>query len=185
MKKAAILLAAALVFGCGDDDDSNNANNANNANNSDGWAAGGYTVTVLDVTDNCFDGAMDVIVLPDGTPRALPAAVTLPAPGDLPASIDIEFNEPFQDVTGVAIEAAGSGFTTSGTGFSQTGVDITSDGGDCVADMTGTFTLTPGADGLTGSGSLSITSATGADCPAFQAGPPCTVVSNLSAVPAN
>ena len=86
-------------------------------------------------------------------------------------------------MTGVDVEASGTtGIKTSAAGFTQTGVDITADGGDCTADMNVTFDLTASTDGrLTGSGELSITAATGADCPAFQAGPPCTVVSNLSA----
>jgi hypothetical protein len=37
-------------------------------------------------------------------------------------------------------------------------------------------------DTLTGSGTLTFSAATGADCPAFIAGPPCTVTTPLSAV---
>lgn len=178
-----ILLASALVLavGCGGDD---NNTTSNNTTGTSGFAAGNYTVTVLDVDDQCFDGAMDTIVLPSGMARDLPSAVALPASSALPAKIDIEFTAPFQSVTGIDVEAVGdNGLKTSGTGFMQTGVDISAAAdGSCLADMTVTFSLTASTDGnMTGSGSLSITAADGTSCPAFTAGPPCSVTSNLSA----
>lgn len=181
MKRMILVSAVALALGCGGD---NNEENNGTNNGGGGLEAGNYTVTVLDVDDQCFDGAMDTIVLPDGMPRDLPAPVGIPGSADLPGTIDIQFTAPFQSVTGVAVEASGNnGITTSGTGFTQEDVDISSAGdGSCLADMNVTFTLTASADGkLTGSGSLSITAAEGASCPAFQAGPPCSVISNLEA----
>ena len=184
MKKLVFIAASTLVIGLGCGGENNETNNGTNNGGTDGIQGGDYTVTVEDVTDGCFDGAMDTIVLPDGSPRDLPEPVTIPASGDLPATIDINFNDPFQDVTGVEVEAAGNnGIQTAADGFVQQDVNITNDGtGDCLATMNVTFELTQAEPGsLTGSGTLSITEATGADCPAFTAGPPCEVVSNLTA----
>lgn len=168
-------LALAFVAGCGDDEDTNGSGE---------FTAGAFIVTVQSVDDGCFDGAIDTIVLPAGTPRDLPAPVNLPAFTDLPSQIDIQFNDPFQDVTGVPIEASGdNGFRVSGNGFEQSGVDIASAGNDCLADMLVTAEIIASDNNtLTGSGTLAISAATGADCPAFIAGPPCNVTTPLRAV---
>lgn len=169
-------LALAFVTGCGDDDETSGGDGA--------FSAGAFLVTVQSVDDGCFDGAIDTIVLPDGTPRPLPAPVNMPGFADLPSQIDIQFDDPFQDVTGVPIEASGSnGFRVSGNGFEQNGVDIATTGTDCVADMLVTAELIASDnDTLTGTGTLTISAATGADCPSFIAGPPCSVTTPLTAV---
>ena len=179
MKRTVMASAFVLALGCSSSD--NNANSANNTG-TDGFEAGSYTVTVLDVDDQCFDGAMDTIVLPDGTARDLPAPVTLPAYADLPAAIDIQFNAPFDNVTGVQVEASGNNGVTTTSPFVQDAVDISADADmSCFADMTVEFTLTASEAGkLTGSGSLSITSTEGDNCPVGT--PPCSVTSNLEAV---
>lgn len=178
MNKLIALTSIALLtfaFGCGGDDDTTPA--ADSA-----YTSGNFVVTVLDVDDACFDGAMNTIVLPDGTARDLPAPVALPGYADLPAGVDIQFSAPFQSVTGSAFVANGeNGLMTDAAGIVQTGVDI-SDGGDCLADMSVHVQLIASDnDTLTGSGYLEITSATGADCPVF-AGSGCKVTSNVSAV---
>lgn len=179
MKKLMFIAAATLLVACGSNNETNNENNGG----GDGIEPGDYLITVERVTDGCFDNAINAVVLPDGGPRDLPAPVRIPA--ELPGTTDINFNDPFDDVTGIEIEASGNnGVKSAGGGFPQTGVDITTDGtGGCLADMTVSFELTESEPGtLTGTGTLTVTEATGAECPAFTTGPPCDIVTDMTAV---
>ena len=172
---AAIAALALFGAGCGGDDD--------DSSDSTGFSGGSFTVTVTSVQDGCFDGAMNTVVLPEGTPRDLPAPVNVPAWSDLPGQIDIAFNPPFQNVTGVPIEADGdNGIKTTGAGFAQVDVDIGSDGKPCLTNMMVTASLlASGDDKFTGTAVLTITAAEGDDCPAFQSSPPCAVTTPLEA----
>ncbi|MFU8803487.1 MAG: hypothetical protein ACNA8W_06740 [Bradymonadaceae bacterium] len=182
MKRTKYIVLTAIcslaIVACGDSEETEG---------DTGFSGGSFNVTVLSVQDNCFDGAMNTIVLPDGTPNDLPAPVSIPAYSNLPAAVDIEFNAPFQSTSGVQFEVFGeNGLRTAGNGFEQTGVDIAGDGEDCVATMTVTAEfISSGPDSFTGTGTLTITSAEGDDCPAFQTGPPCTVTTPMSAARVN
>ncbi len=176
-----LICVGALLAACGNDD---NGNGDGDGEAATGFSGGNFTVTVESVDDGCFDGAMNTIVLPDGEANDLPAPVSFPDYDDLPTQVDIEFNEPFQDTEGIEFEAAGdNGLRTAGDGFTQTGVDIAAaDGDDCLADMLVTAELSATDDDtFTGTGTLTITSAEGDDCPAFEAGPPCEVTTPMTA----
>ncbi len=174
-----LVLLVGLIFAataCGEPEE-------NDDNGDEGFEGGSFTVTVTNVDDGCLDGAMNTVVIPSGDSSELPAPVSIPDFADLPADLDIQFNEPFDNVTGVTFVAAGSnGLQTDGDGFEQTGVDIAPEGEDCLADMMVTADLVASdADTFTGTGTLSITSTEGDDCPAFQEGPPCSVTTTLTA----
>ena len=173
-----VMCCAGGLMACGGDDDPE-------VNGGEtGFSGGSFVITVQSVQDGCFDGAMNTIVLPTGEPRELPAPVSIPASTDLPAQVDIQFNDPFQDVTGIEFELVGeNGLKTAGEGFTQTGVDIsTAEGDECEADMLVTADLSSqGEDRFTGTGTLTITETRGADCPAFENEPPCTVTTPLTA----
>ena len=173
-----VLCCVAGLVACGGDDD------PEENGGETGFSGGSFTITVQSVQDGCFDGAMNTIVLPTGEPNALPAPVSIPASTDLPAQVDIQFNEPFQNVTGIEFELVGdNSLRTVGEGFTQTGVDISAaEGDECEADMLVTAELTAqGEDRFTGTGTLRITETRGADCPSFQEGPPCNVTTPLTA----
>lgn len=175
-----MVCALALITGCGDDD--NGDDNGDNGNAEEaGFSAGNFTFTAESVDDACFDGAMNTVIDP---PSDFPEPVAIPAFGDLPANIDIAFNEPFADVEGIEFEPVGdNGLRTSGDGFEQLGVDIgTAEGDECDADMMVTAELVATDDDtFTGTGTLEITDAVGEDCPAFLEGPPCEVTTPLTA----
>lgn len=173
-----LVLLVGLVFalsGCGEPEE--------NGNGDEGFAGGNFTVTISNVDDFCFDDAMVSVILPTGEPSQLPAPVSIPASADLPANVDIEFNDPFNDVTGVAFEASGAnGLRTSGDGFAQNGVNIAPEGEDCDVNMLVTVDLVSSdADTFSGTGTLTITEATGENCPVFQDEPPCTVTTTVTA----
>lgn len=180
-----VLVCGLALAACGGEDDTNA-----NTENSDttGFSGGSFNITVESVADSCFDGAMNTIVLPTGEPRDLPAPVMIPSSADLPAAVDIQFNDPFQDVEGIEFELVGdNGLRTVGDGFEQTDVDISnSDEEECLATMMVSAELVAsGDDSFTGTGTLTITSTTGDDCPAFQDGPPCTVTTPMTATRVN
>lgn len=170
------ICSIALLAACGDNEEENNEP-------ATGFTGGSFTVSVQSVQDDCFGGAMNPVILPEGTPNDLPAPVSFPSSSDLPAAVDIQFNAPFQSAQGIQFEAVGdNGLRTVAPGFPQTGVDITTDGGDCVADMTVTAELSAtDADTFTGTATLTITSAVGEDCPVFENGPPCAVTTAMRA----
>jgi len=180
MKKLSFLIvAASLLFaaGCGDDEEKTNTTD-------EPFAAGAFVVTSQTVVDGCFDGAMTTIVLPDGTPRAFPSPINFPAYSQLPSTIDIDFSAPFTDANDVQVEASGAnGWKTSDTGFAQENVSIVAEGLDCLAQMQATAEMiATDHDAFTGTGTLTIPGASGVDCPAFTAGPPCDVTVSLTAV---
>lgn len=185
-KRGVLVLVCGLALAlaaCGGEEE-----NQENGETTTGFSGGTFTVTVQSVQDNCFDGAMNSIVLPTGDPNNLPAPVTIPASTALPAQVDIEFNEPFQNASGIEFELVGdNGLRTTGDGFEQIGVDISSsEEQDCLADMMVTAELSATDDDtFTGTGTLTITSTEGEDCPAFQEGPPCTVTTPMTATRAN
>ena len=174
-----LVLLVGLVFAlaaCGEPEE-------NGENGDEGFAGGNFTVTVSNVDDSCFGGAMEVVILPTGEPSVLPAPVAIPSRSDLPADVDIQFNAPFNDVQGVPFEVSGAnGLRTTGNGFEQNGVDIAPDGEECDVDMLVTAELIASDDDtFTGTGTLTVSSATGENCPAFDEGPPCTVTTTLTA----
>lgn len=179
MKKLSFLIvAASLLFAAGCDD------GEETTPTDDVFSAGAFIVTSNTVNDGCFDGAMTTIVLPDGTPRDFPAAINFPAYSDLPNKIDIKFSAPFTDANGVDVEASGDkGWATSGDGFLQENVSIVADGLDCLANMKASAEMiSTDNDHFSGTGTLTITNASGVDCPAFIAGPPCDVTVTMTAV---
>lgn len=177
----ALICCSLLALGCGSDEDENGTNQQ-----TDGFSGGSFTVTVESVQDNCFDNAMNTVILPEGVAVDLPEPVSLPALSALPASTDIAFSDPFQSADGVDLVASGdNGLQTAGAGVTQTDVDINSDTSQeaCLTQMTITAELiATDDDNLTGTGTLTISDATGDQCPVFQGDTPCEVITSLSAV---
>ncbi len=132
------------------------------------FPGGSFTVTLRDVNDDCFDGALRAIILPMGDVQDLPSPLVLPPHHALPTAIDIDFNDPFQDVTGVQIEADGpDGMKTSGAGMENRGVDLNANmGGDpCLMDMTITASIDIIDDNtITGEATMHVTKAEGDGC---------------------
>ena len=131
-----------------------------------GFQGGSFTVTIDTVDDTCFDQAMKTLI---GPPSVLPAPIVLPGMSALPTQLaKIDFNDPFQDVENVDIEANGDhGIKTTAPGFTNAGIDLFPDDADneCLVDMTITATITIVDDNtITGEATLNVTAATGEGC---------------------
>lgn len=173
----ALICCGLLVVACGEEEEGN-------GENGDAFEGGSFTVTVDEVDDQCFDGAMNTVILPEGEAVELPQPVSLPGLDELPAQTDITFNDPFHPAEGVDLEASGdNGMQIADGGIEQTDVDIeTDEDGECLTQLTiDAELITTGEDTLTGTGTLTISEAEGDDCPAFTDEPPCEVTTDISA----
>ncbi len=174
-----LFCCGAFVVGCGDDDDNGNGN-------GDAEFSGGtFTVTVESVDDQCFDNAMNTVILPEGVAVDLPEPVALPALDALPAETDIAFSEPFQSTDDVPLEESGDqGLRVAGEGIEQTDVDIhTTSDDECLTQLNiNAELIATDDDHLTGTGTLTISEADGEVCPVFTNDPPCEVTTTLSGV---
>jgi len=127
-------------------------------------------MTLSDVDDGCFDGAMKTLILGAGTTSELPTPVNLPKLEDLPGTLSIDFNEPFQDVDAAPVEKEGENkIKTSGAGVVNTAVDLYANddaiADPCAMDMTISATITTvDADTVTGEATINVTKAEGAGC---------------------
>lgn len=170
-----LLCCGVFVVACGDDD---------NDEEEFEFSGGTFTVTVESVDDQCFDNAMNTVILPEGVAVDLPEPVTLPAVDATPAETDIAFSEPFQSTDDVPLEASGDqGLRVAGEGIEQTDVDIHTSGDDeCLTQLhINAELIATDDDNLTGTGTLTISEAEGEVCPVFTNNPPCDVTTTLSA----
>lgn len=148
---------------------------------TDDFTGGNFVLTTIGVEDGCYDNALNTVFLPegDGTTNDWANAVYLPGFDELPAEVDIDLQEPFQDLT-VTFEAGGEDELVVSDAL-QTGVQLEEDS-DCTADLNANVSIVVlDADNVEGSVSLensNITSATD-DCPVFRADP-CTITLDVT-----
>ncbi len=152
-------ILGALAIGCpaADDDDDDGA-----------FTAGSFGFATVGVTDACTDGALEVVYMPEGagTPSDWQYPIELPAFEDLPAMVDIQLQDPFNDMT-VEISSPGDDqFAINGE--ENLGVDLDPDTyEDCIVDYNIDALLTlQDNDNLTGTVTLHTSNWTGDDCPA-------------------
>lgn len=163
MKKNLLILVVlgilgALVIGCpaADDDDDGE------------FTAGSFAFLTVGVSDACVDGALEVVYMPEGaaTPSAWGYPIELPAFEDMPATVDIQLQDPFNDMTVEITSPGDDQFAINGE--ENLGVDLDPDTyDDCVVDYNIDALLTlSDNDNLTGTVSLHISNWAGDDCPA-------------------
>jgi len=129
------------------------------------FPGGSFTITLSDVNDGCFDGAMTTAILGADATAALSSPVALPAYEELPAQTELDFAAPLHPVV-VELEADGNGgMRTSGDGFELNDVDLYGSEPGCLVDFTGSLGLEL-QDGATLSGVMVLhaTSADGDGC---------------------
>ncbi len=150
---------------------------------ADDFTGGNFTVTTIGVEDGCYDNALNTVFLPegDGTTNDWANAIYLPGFDELPAEVEIDLQEPFQDLT-VTFEQGGEDELVV-TDALQTEVQLQDDS-DCIADLNANVSLVVlDADSVEGSVSLensNISSATD-DCPVFTSDP-CTITLDITGV---
>jgi len=123
-------LAVLALAGCGDDGESTVAYPFPD------FQAGGFDVVTTLVDDQCLDGGLNPLFMPNGadTPWQWPYAITLYPLADLPQTYAIELRAPFGAMT---ITASYTGGATQGlVSEPNVGVLLGEDRfGQCVADM--------------------------------------------------
>lgn len=147
----------------------------------DSFTAGSFQFTSIAVSDQCLDGAFDVLFLPDGTSNDWQYPIELPSMSDLPQSYSISLQDPFTNMAITANE--GPNGTINISDGSQTGILFNGDAyPDCIVDLgiEAAITIVTN-DSVTGIATLSVTNASGATCPLFS-GDPCTVLLDFQGV---
>ncbi len=175
MRNLAPLLLLPFLFACppseGDDTGA-----------SEGVAGGNFDFMTTGVDDQCSDGALNVVYLPDGagTTNDFGAPIYIPGDDELPYNGSVDLPDPFTDVT-VDITGDATAGTRAFAGAQNTQVDLDPDTyADCKVDIgiAADCTLS-GADAIACTATLEMSSATGADCPTFDSDP-CTVTLDIS-----
>ena len=182
MKISMIVMAsfALAVAGCGGDDDDSDGDGGGGGG---GLGGGDYTMTITNVDDGCYDGAMKTLILGDeSTPTTFPVT-GLPAGGADGTVTKIDFNDPFQDVEAVPVKAQGDNGLTTGTGgIVSAGTNISATG-TCNVDVTFAATITYAtADSLAGTATMTIGDLPDPadDCPELTGGAGCAITITLS-----
>ena len=131
------------------------------------FRGGPFEITITDVTDPCLDAALADLIAP---PATLPSPVNMPAYSQLPAPVDLDFHDPFEDVEGVQLEEDGAGgMRTAPGGFANSGVELypREPEKSCLVDFTVAVSVDLlEADSLGGGALLTVTRTQGEDCPA-------------------
>lgn len=176
-------LACLPLFACGDKDEDDTG--------AAGWApedfsGGSFQFTTTEAEDICFDGAFAVLFLPDGagSTNNWQYPVELPAWDALPATYDIQLQEPFSTMTVTVSEGASAG-SLDIDGARQEGVYLDADSteyGDCVVDMDIVVDLTIDSDDAAhGSAVLTLENIPSeGECPPIMADP-CTMTLDFTA----
>ena len=130
-----IAITALFLCGCGSDDAaSDNTVDANSAQSS--FSGGLFALETFEVQDQCLDGGLDLVFMPEGvdTPYRLAEDNELPAASALPSSQTIKLQAPF-DSMAVEITDAGTGAMRIVDAQQPDVVVDESQWGQCKADM--------------------------------------------------
>ena len=163
------LFVLAALVGCGDKDDTGSS--------SDEFEAGDFQFTNTAVNDACLDGGFTVLFLPEGngSENAWAYPVELPAWDALPATYDIQLQDPFSTMEITVSEGGTNQFAMAGA--LQTGVVFNEDSyPDCEVDLSIDATINiETSNSVTGQAVMSVDNPSGDTCPVFEGGTPCQV----------
>ncbi len=148
------------------------------------YTGGEFQFTTLAVDDQCLDGALEVLFMPEGpeVPRQWDYAAYLPSFGEMPATYTIELREPFGSIE-VEVHDGGDGRMVASDAVMDEVLLGEDQYGDCAVTMTCDVDLAvQNADRVEGTTAISIADPRGDDgrCPVFDASP-CTVTLTLQA----
>lgn len=170
----------ALLVACGDKaEDDTGATSWDPAD----FEAGQFQFTSFSVEDGCLDGSFEVLFLPEGAGTRSDWAypIELPAWGSLPATYDVQIQEPFSSMS-VTVEEAGAGTLTVGSAV-QSGVEYDADSAPgCLVDMSIDVEIVlDDNDTVHGQATMSTGSFDEDTCPVVDADP-CTIVLDFDGV---
>jgi len=100
------------------------------------FKAGDYQFSTTDMSDDCLDGALEALFMPQGrtTPQEFEFPVYVPSLDELPASYEVSLREPFVGMP-VTVTEAPNGLQFEGAVMDEVLINQ-SLYGDCVATMT-------------------------------------------------
>jgi len=138
------------------------------------FVSGSFQLTNTAVDDQCLDGAFDVLFLPEGsgTTHDWQFPIELPSDSDLPATYNIQLQEPFSEMEVTVVSGGDSGTFTIDNATQNDVLFDETNSADCVVDLSISATITrTDNDNVTGQGTLSVVEYTGDSCPVFSASP--------------
>jgi len=143
-----------------------------------------HQITTQSVADQCFDGAMNALFMPQGadTPQDFLYPVYIPSLDELPLSYEISLREPFVGME-VTAEDGGSGSINIVDGHMEE-VVLGATFGSCVATMDVEASIVPSGDYFAFTTTITMSDLRGddQDCPVPQVDP-CTVELFMTSVP--
>ena len=103
-----------------------------------------HQITTYEVDDQCFDGAMTLLFMPDGeaSPQQFQFPVYIPSMDELPKTYEISLREPFVGMVITATDA-GNGTIAIGDGLMEE-VALGATFGECKATMDVEALIVPG-----------------------------------------
>jgi hypothetical protein len=138
------------------------------------FSGGNFQFTSTDVDDSCLDGAFVAVFLPEGagTTNDWQYPIELPAWSNLPATLDVQLQEPFSTME-VTIEAGQSEGMMTISSAQQTDVEFDADANPgCLVDMGITVELVIDDDtNVHGSATMATGSFDEDTCPAVEVDP--------------
>jgi hypothetical protein len=142
------------------------------------WTGGDFQFYTVQVDDQCLDGALEALFMPEGPTNrhAFEDPIYLPGYEELPLSYDISLRDPFVGMPVTVTEGDGGMLEVRGSVMESVELGQVAYG-DCVVTMSVDADLLPvAADQADGNATVSITDARGDDgrCPVF-AVDPCAV----------
>jgi hypothetical protein len=151
------------------------------AKDGEGFQGGSFQFTTTGVDDQCNDGALDLVFMPEGTPQDFEKPIELPSVADLPQTYSIDIQDPFSNME-VTVAAGASEDQMEVLGAVQTGVELDAEAWpgckvDSVIDIYLTIT---GENEVEGNAVLSTSSYDEDSCPAEESDP-CDILLDLTA----
>jgi hypothetical protein len=144
------------------------------------FVGGNFQFTNSSVDDQCFDGAFSVVFLPDGTAHDWAYPVEIPDEDALPATYNIQLEEPFS-VMEVTVSSGGSnGSFVIGNALQEDVLFDEERYQDCIVDLSIEANITAvDNDNISGQATLQVVEYTGETCPDF-APSPCNILLDFS-----
>ena len=143
-----------------------------------------HQITTQTVYDQCFDGALNILFMPEGndSPQAFEYPVYIPGLDELPLNYEISLREPFVGMEVTATDG-GDGTIEIGEGHMEE-VLLGAAFGECLATMDVVALISPAEENFVFSTVITISElrGDGQGCPVPQA-EPCTVELYMTSVP--